>query len=91
MQQEEAQLIQSKLESQLEACHREILELEGMRAQMVARDEIEEKLVRDNEELVSKLSAAEHQLAIQKAGWRSKVKGKEPGRMKVKRRVKKRI
>ena len=71
-QQEEAKRIQADLEQQLEATQREVRELEGLRVQIAIREEVEEKLVKEKEELTSRLTATEHQLAIQRVGLRSK-------------------
>ena len=70
-QQEEAKQVQRDLEQQLNTCQREILELQGLRVQIEAKEEIEERLVREKEELASRLSVAEHQLAMLKAGHRA--------------------
>lgn len=77
-QQEEAAQIQSGLNQQLHASQREIRELEGLRAQIANKEEVEEKLVRENEDLASRLSVAEHQLAI--SGLRSKGSRGEAGK-----------
>ena len=63
-QQEEAAHVQSELQQQLHACQQEIRELEGLRTQMASKEEVEERLVRENEDLASRLSIAEHQLAV---------------------------
>lgn len=72
-QQEEAAQVRRDLEAQLEACRREILELHALRAQLEAREEVEEGLLREREELQSRLGVAEHRLAMLKAGGRSEV------------------
>ena len=77
-QQEEAARIQVELNQQLHASRREIRELEALRAQIAGKEEVEERLVRENEDLASRLSVAEHQLAV--SGLRSKGSRGEAGK-----------
>ncbi len=60
----------------MEVCRHQIHELEDLRVQITARTEVEEKLVAEKEELISRLNIAEHALAIQKAGLKSKAEEK---------------
>ena len=76
-QQEEAACVQTELQQQLHACQLEIRELEGLRAQLTSKEEMEERLVGENEDLASRLSVAEHQLAV--SGLRSKGSREEAG------------
>ena len=78
-QQEAARLVQQELQQRLQASQRQLLELEALRAQMEAKDEVQEGLVREKEELASRLGVAEHQLAVLKAGAGLEVDGEEGG------------
>lgn len=62
-QHEETNNLRADFEKQLLAKQSEIHELEDMKNQLNAKEEIEERLVSDKEELISRLSKAQHQLA----------------------------
>ncbi len=75
--QEEAIQTQAKLQQHLQASQLEVRELQDLRAQIASKEEVEERLVRENEDLASRLSVAEHQLAV--GGMRSKSSREEAG------------
>lgn len=60
---EEVNQIRSEFSQRLESTQGEIRELEDMRNQLAAKEEIEENLVLERDGLAARLSAAEHQLA----------------------------
>ena len=67
-QQEEAESVRNGLQQQLAECRQEIRELGVLRAEMAAKEEAIEKLLREKEQLASKLGLSEHQCAVLKAG-----------------------
>ena len=60
---EESNQLRTDYEQQLLAKQREIHELEDMKNQLAAKEEIEERLVAEKEEVVLRLNAVQHQLA----------------------------
>ena len=60
---EEVNQVRSEFSQRLESTQGEIRELEDMRNQLAAKEEIEENLVLERDGLAARLSAAEHQLA----------------------------
>ena len=73
--------LRSDYEQNLRAKQQEIHELEDMRNRLAAKEEIEERLVSEKEELASQLSVLEHQLATIQAVPR------EEGRVRVEQLV----
>ena len=81
-QQEEANAVEIELNQQLDECKREIHELEELRVQVSAKEEMVERLMREKEAMASRLGQAEHQLAVVKGGVGSEVRqGKEEERL----------